>query len=193
MKTVAHAARRAARRERGANPFHIPRSRSLKVSISTARLFIDEAVKRQEQFARLGLPPTFISDFATLVDALQQAVDVRLNSKTVRRLAQVNIETELTRGSELIRDLDVMVAVAAKGDPARLAAWRAARRVEGQTSPASTPVRVRQTEPVASPPAPSSVDPPGSEAAPSPAVDDLAAPTGTTLEAAVDERLGRAS
>lgn len=139
MKIVAHAARRAARWERGSHPFRIPRRRTLKSDISTARLFIHQAGKRQEQFARFGLPPTFISDLSTLVDALQQAVDIRLSSKTNRSLTQTGIRTELARGSELVRDLDVMVAVAAKDDPARFAAWRSARRMEGQQSaPADT-------------------------------------------------------
>lgn len=135
MQIVAQAARRAARSESGANPFRIPRRRTLKALISTARVFVAEAGKRQEQFARFGLPPTFISDLSTQADALQQAVDVRLNSKTGRRLTQIAIETELKRGSELVRDLDVMVAVAAQEDPARLAAWRSARVMEGQQGP----------------------------------------------------------
>jgi hypothetical protein len=134
MKIVAQAARRAARSEPGVHPFRIPRRRTLKADISTARLFIAEAAKRQEQFARFGLPPTFIGDLTTLVDALEQAVNVRLNSKTGRRLTQTGIQTELQRGSELIRDLDVEVAVATQDDPARLAAWRSARVMEGQGS-----------------------------------------------------------
>lgn len=134
IKIVAHAARRAARLELGSHPFHLPRRRTLKAEISTARLFIAEAAKRQEQFARFGLPPTFIGDLTALVDALEQAVTVRLNSKTGRRLTQTGIQTELKRGSELIRDLDVEVAVAAQDDPPRLAAWRSARVMEGQSS-----------------------------------------------------------
>lgn len=81
-------------------------------------------------------------------------------AKAARRLAQVGIQTELARGSEIIRDLDVIVAVALEDDPARLAAWRSARLVEGQgTSPASAP-KVALPVPVAAPPAPSSIDPP---------------------------------
>ncbi len=152
IKIVAHAARRAARSESGANPFRIPRRRTLKAEISTARLFVAEAGRRQEQFAQFGLPATFTSNLSTQVDALEQAVNARLNSKHNRRLTQTGIQTELKRGSELIRDLDVEVAVAAQDDPARLAAWRSARLMEGlhvaaaaTTTPAPEPAPVPET------------------------------------------------
>jgi hypothetical protein len=142
MKTLALIARRVTRPEPGANPFRMPRRRSLKVEISTALAFIGEAEKRQEQFLRFGLPPTFISDFRMLVDELQQAVDVRLNSKTGRREAQAGIATALAEGLEVIRDLDAYVTVATRDDRVRFAAWQSARHIEGQgssSSPAKAP------------------------------------------------------
>jgi hypothetical protein len=150
LKIVAHAARRAARLDAGSHPFQVPRRRSLKAEISAARLFIAEAAKRQEQFARFGLPATFISDLTTMVDALEKAVTVRLNSKTSRRLTLIALQTEFRRGSELIRDLDAVVAVAAQDDPARLGAWRSARLLEGQrvesdSTPAPAPESVPDT------------------------------------------------
>jgi hypothetical protein len=138
MKTLALAARRVTRLEPGINPFRLPSRRSLKVEISTARAFIEEAEKRQEQFVRLGLPATFVSEFRTLVNQLQQAVDVRLNSKTVRGKAQAGIRTALADGLEAIRDLDAIVAIATRQDPTRFAAWQSARRIEGQGSASSS-------------------------------------------------------
>lgn len=86
LKTIAHAARRAARPETENHPFHIPRRRSLTVVIATARTFIDAARKQQELFARFDLPPAFISDLEQLTDALQRNVDDRLSSKSTRSL-----------------------------------------------------------------------------------------------------------
>jgi hypothetical protein len=137
MKTIALAARRVTRPERGESPFRIPRRRSLAREIATARAFIEEAEKRQDEFVSFGLPPTFIADFRTAVDELQQAVAVRLSSKTVRRQALAGIDTELARGFDAIRDLDVLVAIATREDPTTFAAWTAARRIEGQGSTAS--------------------------------------------------------
>lgn len=159
MKTIAHAARRVTRPEPGENPFRLPRRRTLPAEIATARAFIVEAEKRQAPFIALGLPPTFVSDFRALVDELQQAVAVRLNSKTVRRHAQAGIQAALAQGFDAVQDLDVVVAMATRQDPARFAAWQTARHVEGRGS--STP------NPTAKPalvPMPSS--PPAAEAAP---------------------------
>jgi hypothetical protein len=136
MKTIALAARRVTRPERGESPFRVPRRRSVAREIATARAFIEEAEKRQDEFVSFGLPPTFIADLRTAVDELQQAVAVRLSSKTVRRQALAGIDTELTRGFDAIRDLDVLVAIATRDDPTTFAAWTAARRIEGQGSTA---------------------------------------------------------
>lgn len=82
------------------------------------------------------------------MNALQRAVDVRLSSKSTRSLTRKGLETELARGSELVRDLGVMVAVATMGDPARFAAWRSARLVEGIKRPSSTATKIVVPMPV---------------------------------------------
>ena len=134
MKTIAMAARRVTEREPGASPFRMPRHRSLSAELATARAFIEEAATRQAAFEQFGLPPTFISDFRTLVHELQQAADARISSKTVRRKALAGIKTVLAQGLDAARDLDVIVAIAARQDPTTFAAWRSARRIEGQRS-----------------------------------------------------------
>jgi peptidyl-tRNA hydrolase len=144
MKTLALTARRVTRPEPGTSPFRMPKRRTVKVEIATARAFIAEAEKRHEQFVRFGLPSTFVSDFGALVDDLQRAVDVRLSSRTGRRQAQAGIETALAEGLEAVRDLDAIVAIATRQDPVVYAAWQTARHIEGQRSGSS----VTEEEPV---------------------------------------------
>lgn len=146
MKTIAKASRRVTRGERDVNPFRMPARRTLKVDITTARAFIEQATPRRDKFIAIGLPPTFISEFTALVDELQEAVDQRLASKTVRGQAQAGIAAALAQGFDHVLDLDVIVAMAARQDPVLAAAWRSARRIEGQNSSASTTVK----EPVTS-------------------------------------------
>lgn len=68
-----------------------------------------------------------------MVDQLQQAADARLSSRTARRKAQAGITTALVNGLDAIRDLDVIVAIATRQQhPTTVAAWTAARRIEGQ-------------------------------------------------------------
>jgi hypothetical protein len=172
MKAIAKAARRVTRDERVVNPFRMPPRRTLKVEIATARVFIEEAATRQDAFIRLGLPPTFISDFTALVNELQSAVDTRLSSKTARGQAQAGIAAALAQGLEVIRDLEVVVEMATRDDPALAAAWHTARHIEGQgtsaTTPAKEPVPVVEA-PVVTPATPvvtaESVPPAGAERA----------------------------
>lgn len=153
MKTIAAAARRLTRVESAVSPFVLPRGRNLAAELATARAFMEEGATRQAEFEQFGLPPTFISDFRALVDRLQQAADVRLSSKTVRRKAQAGITTALAQGLDAARDLDVIVAIATRqADPTTFAAWTSARRIEGLGSGAAkAPVAPPVSEPVATP------------------------------------------
>jgi hypothetical protein len=167
MKTIALAARRVTRPEPNGNPFKVPARRSLKGEISAARVFLDEAETRRDEFVRFGLPPTFISDFRVLVDDLQRAVDVRTSSKTARRLAAAGINTALKQGFEAVRDLDVAVKVATRSDPTRFAAWQTARYIEGQSSQrAPAPATPKDPATPMPPPVP---EPAGAEPATPPA------------------------
>lgn len=154
LKTIAAAARRVTRAESAVNPFVLPKRRSLAAQLSTARAFLQEAASRQAGFEKFGLPPTFISDFQALVDQLQQAVDVRLSSKTARRKAQAGVVHALAEGLDAIRDLDVIVAIATRVQaPTTFAAWTAARRIEGLASITGKDVPTPPTvsEPVVAP------------------------------------------
>jgi hypothetical protein len=153
MKAVALAARRVTKPDVGESPFRVPRRRNVELELSTAQAFIEEAEQRQDDFLGFGLPPTFISDFRVLVDNLRLAVHTRLGSKTGRRQASAGTRTALATGLEAIRDLDVLVTMATREDPTTFAAWRAARRIEGQGSSSSAGKNV------ASPVAPSSPEP----------------------------------
>jgi hypothetical protein len=152
MKAIAATGRRAARAEPGNHPFRMPRRHSAAVVLGAARLFMAEAEQRRDSFVRLGMSPSFLTDFRRLVDQLEQAVNVQQDSQASRSKAQAGLEGALTRGFDAIRDLDVTVANVLRGDDVRLAQWQGARHVEGQAS-ASRAVNVPATAPVAAPPA----------------------------------------
>jgi hypothetical protein len=79
---------------------------------------------------------------------------VQLNSRTHRREVRTAIETALATGLETIRNLDVVVANAARRDRVRFEAWRAARRIEGlnhKPSPHATTPTSATEPPVALP------------------------------------------
>lgn len=180
MRTLAQAARQMARKRRSQAPFILPRYRRLKVEVATARAFLEEAGKRQAEFVAMGLPETFVSDFKTLVDELDQKVDGRLSGKTMRGQARVGIADALRKGMQLLGDLDVIVAIAAREDDVIAATWRIARQVEGQgTSPAAEEV-LPDAEAIAALP-PSSPAPPMPAPAPAEAVTPPVVATGDAL------------
>ena len=157
MKIIAHAARRVTRPESNGNPFKMPARRTLKGDISSARAFLEAAETRRDQFVRLGLPPTFISDFRVLVDVLQRAVDVRLGSTMMRRRAKAGLANALAHGLEVVRDLDVVVAIATRSDPTSFAEWQSARRIAGQSGQRATPDTTKDPAAPTPPPVPDPV------------------------------------
>lgn len=160
MQTIAAAARRVAVVEPGANPFRMPARKSAAVVLARARLFIEEVGKRHDQFERVGLTPPLISEFETLVNVLEAAVTVQLNSRARRGNAQAGLVAALKRGFVVIRDLDVVVAIALRNDPVRLAGWQAARHIEGPFQPLSGRQKPDgSSAPTSQPPDPSAAPP----------------------------------
>lgn len=160
MKTLAQAARQIARQRRSQVPFVLPRKRRLKLEVTTARAFLEAADKRQAEFIAMGLPETFVNDFKALVTELDEAVNGRLNGKTLRAQARMGIVAALRRGMHLVGDLDVIVDVVAHDDDVVKDTWRIARRVEGQGTSGSTsaPVVAIVDEPLATPVADDTTD-----------------------------------
>ncbi len=174
MKAIAATGRRIDKAGPGTHPFRMPRRHSATVVLASARLFMEEAAQRVDRFVRLGMPPTFLTELRELVGDLEQAINVQQDSRRSRVKAQAGLEGALALGFDAIRDLDVAVANTLRGDGVRLAEWRGARHMEGQ-SPSSKTVT---TPVVASVPAPIEVatvdDVPGeasSEVAGSPPVE----------------------
>jgi hypothetical protein len=130
MKSVASAGRRASTADLGPHPFRLPQRRAAAVVLATARLFVEEAERRKAQFAELGLPPTFLTDFTKSVDDLATAVSLQQDSRSARHKAQGSIDGALEEGMGIVADLDVTVPATLRDDPGRLAAWFGARRMD---------------------------------------------------------------
>jgi hypothetical protein len=183
LRTIAATGRQAARREAVGNVFRLPRRRSDKALVATARVFIGEARRREAEFVRLGLPSTFMADFESVMNDLDQAVNVRNNSAHLRRKAQAGIETALTLGFESLGELDVVVPNALRDDPVRLAQWRRARHIDGQGSSSSaSAAKSRLATPPVEAPTASTTDPPEADT-----TRDAAVSAGEEVTTASDE------
>jgi hypothetical protein len=145
--------------EPGPNPFRFPRRGGVASVLAGARYFMEEAGRRQERFAELGMSPTFVADLARQVEALEGAIALQQDSRAARRKATTGIASGIARGSALVASLDVIVTNAVRPDPVRLGEWLGARSVDmglssgGEKQPVSetgeagvTPVQVAEQE-----------------------------------------------
>jgi hypothetical protein len=148
IRAFASTGRRAVVDETGPHPFRLPPQKSATVVLATARLFLEEAERRKEKFVELGMPPTFLTDYAKAVDDLANAIGVQQDSRGARRKAQGAIEAALAQGSRIVADLDVTVPNALRGDTSRLAEWAGARRMDHQSSPREANADTQTTEAV---------------------------------------------
>lgn len=131
MKTIATAARRVTKGEPSELKFVLPRKRRVSAELSAARLFLESAAARKQDFERFALPPNFLPEFQARVDELQQASELRISSRTVRSRAQAGTSEALAEGLDACRDLDVIVALTtSNSDPSTFAAWQTARRID---------------------------------------------------------------
>ena len=158
MKAIASTGKQATAGEPGPNPFRFPRRGGIASVLAGARYFMEEAGRRQERFAELGMSPTFVADLARQVEALEGAIALQQDSRAARRKATTGIASGIARGSALVASLDVIVTNAVRPDPVRLGEWLGARSVddgpssgpsakpegEAGATPAATPKEVLQ-------------------------------------------------
>jgi hypothetical protein len=110
--------------------FVLPDIRSDQALLMTARLFAREAGPFEQQFVAHVLPKTFLADLQAAVGHFEQARHERDTARDERIAARAHITAALTAGLAAARALDVIVANRLRGDPATMAVWKRARRVQ---------------------------------------------------------------
>jgi hypothetical protein len=175
MKAIAQTAKAFGASGAGINKFQMPAKNSAVVLLGAARAFVRDADEAKEKFVQLGMAPTFVSDLKTQVNRMAEAMDGQVAGRSDEVLAQAGIKAAIDKGLGALRTLDVVVANTLEHDPARLAAWRGARKVEGGRKVTARSLKPMTTAPVLSAPvapAPVIAAPPAKdESATSPAPD----------------------
>jgi hypothetical protein len=119
------------------NKFRMPRSRSRRAIIAAARVFAADAVAFKSDFINYGLPETFIEDILAKADSLEQTL-AEISSATESRVgAGSELDNELREISALIRQVDPIIKMVYRNDPANLAAWTFANHIQrfGKSKP----------------------------------------------------------
>jgi hypothetical protein len=111
-------------------PFRLPRGNGAPRLLAASRALETAASKSAAEFIAHGLPPTFLDDLAGRIDGLERAVRESRESRFARRSAVTGIRASLKAGLRAVQRLDAVVPNVLGTDPAAMAAWRRARRVE---------------------------------------------------------------
>ncbi len=98
--------------------------------IANARAFADAAAPLVGLFTDYGLPATFIASLRSHADSLEHAIQLQTDGVGARVRTNAQIDKIIRHMNELIDRLDVLVRNKYHDDPARLAAWESARRLE---------------------------------------------------------------
>ncbi|MCA1632265.1 MAG: hypothetical protein LC802_00765 [Acidobacteria bacterium] len=129
--------------------FRVPARLKDQELLSLARAVSNDALPLKAEFIKRGLPAGFIEDLTGAVAELEQAVSQKIQTRDARISSTATVKSLVNEGVGVVRELDPIARNVFASDPAALAAWESARRVE------RTPRRRKAVAETPTPPAPS--------------------------------------
>ncbi len=112
------------------NKFRMPRSHSRRNLIASAKVFAADAVNFKDDFINYGILADFINDLLTKADNLEQSI-LETSSATEARVGAVSeLAIDVKAAVELVRQLNPIVRMIYRNDPANLAAWTFASHIQ---------------------------------------------------------------
>ena len=136
MKPIAAIARARLRDVPEMRSFTLPRptTSSLRL-VAMAGGMADAATKHSAVFIDRGLPQDFIAQLTTAADALNQSLDTRAKSRGRSAGATTALSALATQATEVIRELDALVAPKLVRDDRLRGEWRTAKRIRRKSGP----------------------------------------------------------
>lgn len=128
-------------------PLRLPRGRLSASQLAVAAYAMAKtATPFRRVFVAGGRPADFAAQLTGAADAMMASLRDRARTQHVRRGATSGVRGTVREAGVLLRALDTLVKAAIRKDPARLAAWTAAKRLRqpssaGRITPATPPVR----------------------------------------------------
>ncbi|MDX6696216.1 MAG: hypothetical protein QOF02_3819 [Blastocatellia bacterium] len=110
--------------------FRLPHNLKEQALLSVARTFMADAAPLKAEFIRLGLPADFLEDLNTDINAYEAALTRQTQGTEEHVAATAAIEDLIEDGIRIMRELDVLMRNLLADDPATLAQWLSASRVE---------------------------------------------------------------
>ena len=113
--------------------FRVPHGEGDQALLAAAVSFAAAARPLEAEFVRRGLTDNFIEDLEMRAEALREAVGLKIESRRSHVTATATIDFHIERGLKGVRQLDSFMRNTYANDPAMLAAWASASRVERRT------------------------------------------------------------
>jgi hypothetical protein len=129
--------------------FRVPHGEGDQALRAAAVSFATAARPLEAEFVRRGLTDNFIEDLELRAEALREAVGLKIESRRSHVTATANIDSLIERGLKAVRQLDCFMRNTYANDPAKLAAWVSASRVERRTPRGQTEGQPASTTPPA--------------------------------------------
>ena len=105
-------------------------SMSYRTLLATARAFLSAAQPIKALFVEYEMPADAFDKLSADIASLEQHTDKGTASRGEKVAASASLESVLRRGEEALERFDTAVRNKYRNDPAKLAAWETARRLE---------------------------------------------------------------
>ena len=120
--------------------FRLPRSGSDAQLLAAAMAIEAKATDLEEDFVACGLPASFLTELAGLIDAFRDATELKHEGRIRQGGSTADLKEKASAGIAAAKELDTCVRNHFRGNAEALAAWTVARRIErpARKTPAET-------------------------------------------------------
>jgi hypothetical protein len=129
--------------------FRTPRETSDQAVLNAARAFARDAAPLAGDFIQYDMPEDFLADLEKSISDFEEAIRDHEAGKDTHVAATAGIEAAIDAGLDAVRRLDAIVPNRLRNDPATLALWERARRVEYRSSRPKSETVTPEPAPVA--------------------------------------------
>jgi hypothetical protein len=110
--------------------FRVPHNQNDQAVLASARAMAEAALPLKAEFIKRGMRPDFIEDLEADIQALDDAITHKIESRETHVASTAAIDDATERGIKALRELDPIMRNTFADDPAKLAAWLSAGHVE---------------------------------------------------------------
>ncbi|MCD9184819.1 MAG: hypothetical protein LUM44_00180 [Pyrinomonadaceae bacterium] len=119
--------------------FRFTRTGGKRARLARARAFATDALEHRAMFVERGLESNFIDELNARADALEQALENAV-SKTAARVGAVESKMQShKKQKKIIEQLDPIIRRHYRDNPAKLAAWEFASKIQRDEQPKTKP------------------------------------------------------